>query len=74
MVDTDGTVADVICGSSATSPAGSNATCVKSAADLVIGGVTYPAGQVITITLYADPSTITPGSNPGLGLPSSVQV
>ena len=45
---------------------------MKSAADLAIGGVTYPAGQVITVTLYADPSTITPGSNPGLGLPASV--
>jgi hypothetical protein len=72
LTDADLTVATVMCGTSAGVPVGSTATCALSAAAMTIGGVTYPIGQVITVTLYANPTIVTAGSAPGLQIPATV--
>lgn len=72
LTDADGTVADAICGTSAGVPAGSNATCALSTAAITIGGVSYPAGQVITVTQYANPTIVTAGTIVGLQIPATV--
>ena len=64
LTDADGSVYDVICGT--------NATCVVSLAAATIGGVSYPTGQVITVTMTADPTLVTAGTVAGLALPSTV--
>lgn len=64
LTDADGTVADVICGT--------NATCVVSLASTTIGGTAYPTGQVITVTMTADPTIVTAGTAAGLAIPSTV--
>ena len=64
LTDADGTVADVICGT--------NATCALSVAATTINSVSYPTGQVITVTMTADPTIVTAGTVAGLALPSTV--
>ncbi|HAF11031.1 MAG TPA: hypothetical protein DCK98_13255 [Chloroflexi bacterium] len=64
LTDADGTVADVTCGT--------NATCTLSGADTTIGGVVYPSGQVITVTMTADPTIVTAGTIAGLAIPATV--
>ena len=56
-------VADVICGT--------NATCALSPAALTIGTVSYPTGQVITVTMTAVPVVVTAGTNPILQIPAT---
>jgi hypothetical protein len=65
LSDADGTVADVICDTV-------NATCALSGAALTIGSVSYPAGQVITVTMGTGPAIVTAGTTAGLAIPSSV--
>ena len=72
LTDADGTVATVMCGTGVGAPVGSTATCALSAAAMTIGGVTYPIGQVITVTLYANPTIVTAGTAPGLQIPATV--
>ena len=64
LTDADGSVYDVICGT--------NATCVVSVTALTIGSVSYPIGQVITVTMTADPTLVTAGTTAGLAIPSTV--
>ncbi len=68
VTDADGTIADVTCG-----PSG-NATCSWNATASTIGGVSYPAGQVLTVTLTADPVVLTGfgGTQPGVSIPATV--
>jgi hypothetical protein len=66
LTDADGTVARVICN------VGGNANCVLSTLATTIGSVSYPAGQVITVTMTADPTVATAGTIAGLQLPSTV--
>ena len=72
LTDADASVYDVICGTSVGVPAGSNATCALSTAAITIGGVSYPAGQVITVTQYANPTLVTAGTITGLQIPATV--
>jgi len=69
LTDADGTVADVLCGDNS-----GNATCTLSVASTTIGGVAYPAGQVITVTMKADPTQVgtSAGTTAGLAIPSTV--
>jgi len=62
--DEDGTVGDVVCGS--------NAECVLNETSTTIGAVTYPAGQVITVTMTEDLTIITAGEQFDLQLPGTV--
>jgi len=64
LTDADGSVYDVICGT--------NATCVVSLVATTINSVVYPIGQVITVTMTADPTLVTAGTVAGLALPSTV--
>jgi len=66
LTDADGTVARVICN------VGGNANCVLSTLATTIGSVSYPAGQVITVTMTADPTIVTPGTTTGLQIPATV--
>jgi len=58
------TVADVVCGT--------NATCALSTSAITINSVSYPAGQVITVTMTAGPTIVTPGTTTGLQIPATV--
>src|SRR2546425_289358 len=65
-VDADGTFADIVCGTSG------NAGCALNTATETLAGTPYGPNRVLTITLTANPTTIQPGSTPGLQLPATV--
>jgi hypothetical protein len=59
--DLDGTIADIRC-------LQSEQTCTLNAGSETLGGVSYPANTVLTITMNTAPVTIAAGSNSGLQL------
>jgi hypothetical protein len=62
--DTDGTVADISCGT--------NATCILNTSSESLGGVSREAQTVLTMRLTANPIMISPGTTATVGLPGRV--
>jgi hypothetical protein len=67
LTDSDGTVVDIANTSGTT--ASTNLTL--NSADEVVGGVTYPAGRVLTVTRGTD-TVVVAGSEAGLGIPATI--
>ena len=63
--DADGTVADL-------STSSRNIGCERNEAPQDVGGTTYPAFRVLTLTLVAAPTIIEQGTTAGLQLPATV--
>jgi hypothetical protein len=74
LTDADGTIADVICGTALGVPATANATCTLNGTATTINAVSYPAGQVITVTMLAIPTVAggATGTVGGLQIPATV--
>jgi hypothetical protein len=62
--DTDGTVADVICGT--------NATCSLNSSSETLGGISRATQTVLTLRLTANPAIISFGTTATLRIPSTV--
>ncbi|MDP9265933.1 MAG: hypothetical protein M3O91_07450, partial [Chloroflexota bacterium] len=65
LTDADGTIVDVVCGAVT--------TCALSTSAQTIGGVTYPTGQTLTVTIGATGvTTVAAGTVAGLQIPATV--
>jgi hypothetical protein len=65
LSDADGTVAEL-------SRAALNMDCGRNAFSEAVGGTVWPAFTVITLTIAANPTIVTPGTTPGLQVPATV--
>jgi hypothetical protein len=65
LSDADLTAANVTC-------VAGNATCILSTTVMTIGGIAYPVGQVITVTMTGAPVITNAGTSVGLQIPATV--
>src|SRR6185503_20122955 len=63
--DADGTVAEL-------NRAALNVDCGRNTSPENVGGFVWPAFTVITLTIAANPTIVTPGTTPGLQVPATV--
>jgi hypothetical protein len=63
--DADGTVAEL-------SRATLNVDCGRNRSPAAVGDTVWPAFTVITLTIAANPTIVTPGTTPGLQVPATV--
>lgn len=67
VTDADGSVADIVCNAGA-------ATCSLNTASTTLGGVTYDAGTVLTVTITTTPATLGgfAGTVAGVQIPATI--
>jgi hypothetical protein len=65
LSDADGTVAEL-------SRATLNMDCGRNTSIEYVGGNVWPAFTVLTLTIAANPTIVTPGTTPGLQVPATV--